>query len=191
MDEYWFRSLLYRGRPIPHLGLIGSEILAQYETAHGYLIVTGNDIICEWWPEARPRTTTIALYFVLSDFSGAEWAMATVKLAWRAAPTRVDDRQQPPEYAVTDFRIVDDRHLDFRVGGTARIYWIWYPFGLIPIPPFGKPALAAKGGYRVTLSGARPTRLCFGAPEFERPNSSCLTGRYFKINRHANRRSQR
>ncbi len=130
-----------------------------------------------------PRRTTIAVYLILPDFSGAEWAMAPVKLAPRDAAPPSDDSHQRPMQVVSNFRIVDNHRLDFRVDGTARFYWIWYPFGIIPIPPFGKPIRAAKGVYRVTLSDAQPKRFGFGAPEFERPNSSYWTARYFKITR--------
>ena len=63
----WDRTLRYRGQRIPDLRIRGEQIEAQFRTQSGYLLfVSSRDHA--WF------LSHLDVYYVLDDFSGAEWA---------------------------------------------------------------------------------------------------------------------
>jgi hypothetical protein len=143
-------KFLFKGRHINHLLLFGTDLLAQFKTDHGYLLVTA------WIGDGHwSKKSHLFLYYILPDFSGADWATVMTRWVCPHPPNEPDGSVPVENSPLAAVEIEDGRRLALHLRG--------------------------RGWYRVTLHEDPPRRFLFNAPRVERPNSHVWQARYFRV----------
>jgi hypothetical protein len=186
LGEYdgWEGELIFNGRPISTIGTMGAELIGQFRTKNGYLIFTGtpkSGNLAKFCSENRQfRDDVIYIYYVLGDFSGAEWV--SMALYWWSP--NIEETIHYDVGAVirpiTRFEIVNENALDFFVDGQRR-------FGGNSHRPFSR--LYAKGWYRLFVRDDGPKRCQIGALDVNHLNTNWWMKRYLKVVRLGSSRS--
>jgi hypothetical protein len=143
---------MFEGRRIRHLFLFGTDLLAQFKTDQGYLLITA------WIGDGHwSKKSHLFVYYVLPDFSGADWATVMTRWVCPHPPNEPDGSVPAENSPLAAVEIEDGRRLALHLRG--------------------------RGWYRVTLHEDPPRRFLFNAPRVERLNSQVWHPRYFRVSR--------
>ncbi len=143
------RVLFKCGQSLTHLDIKGEVIFGQFRAPGGYVIFSGAnaDEVMIWLPTEYMAVLALTLPFDVSfipdDLSVVQ--AATMSVNWWRPEYRdksLDSRFVVPPL-VDDFRVVDERRLDFHVTSRRR-------FGAVP--PRALLGFRAKGWYRLTMT---------------------------------------
>ncbi len=160
--DYRSQCLLYRGAYLKNIGITGSELVAQFEAERGYVLITDS-------PRSPSVYGAIDIYYLLRDFSGADWATVTGRPPFFQTRLYLDAcfhwvpfwpslecvSNEEPVPSLTGIEVEDDRHLRF--------------------------CLRRTGWFRLSLYEDPPQRFLNSTPEVEHRNSNFLEPRYFRV----------
>lgn len=156
VDRGFHSKLYFRGAVIWHFQIDESELVAQFEAENGYvLFVAERD-------NHSPKFSTLAIYYVLKNFSGAEYGTIS---GWDGSYTQweqfkimvgpMSDRFEAGPHPLKQVHIVNDRRLEFEVSGI--------------------------GWFSLTLYEYRPRRFRFSWSDFHHLNAKFWHARYFRV----------
>jgi hypothetical protein len=170
--------LIHKGTHIRHLLIDGGKIIGQYKLKNGFLLFVTSTRDNTWFRMATKRKdlrfSGLYVYYVLSDFSGADWAVARTYW-WRPEYGEIGDHTEfEPPPIVSDFQIVNDSTLDFYVSGGTK----FLPQGSLPF--FYQ--IKTRGWYRLTVFDP-PERFKPCTSDFRMPNTMSWMKRYFHVKR--------
>ncbi len=175
--EDWMSPLLYKGKYVPYLPILGMRIVGALETKSGFFLIVDNAAIEKKLIElvgAKKwcRSSILRFYYIPSDLSGAEWYETSVYWWTTELADSVATGTYAPIELMPEHRILNDTTLAFRAAGQRRFGGFSGRTGLQRF---------AKGWYTITFH-EDPPRRHLGLPiEFEAMNTGWGMRRHVQI----------